>query len=61
VIKSGNIVLFDESLYQQWSDKISLTEFDPVMVNGVKKHIRHPVTQLGTEIKEYYPSLKTDF
>jgi cytosine/adenosine deaminase-related metal-dependent hydrolase len=61
VIKSGNIVLFDESLYQQWSDKISLTEFDPVMVSGVKKHIRYPVTQLGTEIKEYYPSLKTDF
>lgn len=58
IIKSGEIVLLDESVLEQVKSIISIVDFERIKIKQTTKFIKFPIKNLVNDIKKYYSSFK---
>lgn len=58
IIKSGEIILLDDSILEQVKSIISIEHFERIKIKQTTKFIKFPIKNLVNDIKKYYPSFK---
>jgi cytosine/adenosine deaminase-related metal-dependent hydrolase len=58
VIRSGTIILFDETLYSQLAKNILVNDFSKIFINNTGKYVLGDLPALIKLVKEYAPEAK---
>ena len=60
IIKSGEIVLFDEIILEDVISKVSVENFEKIKIGNSIKYLKFPIQKLVQQIRDYYPNFEFD-
>lgn len=58
IVKSGEIVLFDEIILEDIISKVSVENFEKIKIGNSIKYLKFPIQKLVQQIRDYYPNFK---